>query len=101
MTADQAHSALFQERFIEINGEVLRIRRAPSIFSNRPGLIDVRVGRRGDWGTLASDGHRYHSIGTFALESRARLGYGSGVLPEGFPFDAIFSDDFFNVPAAA
>lgn len=101
MTANQAQTTHFKERFIEISGEMLRIWRAPSIFSNRHGLIDVRVARRGDWGTLASDGHRYHTIVTFALESRARLGYGSGVLPEGFPFDAIFSDDFFNVPAAA
>ncbi len=88
-------------RFIEVDGETFRVTHGPSIFSNRQNSADIRVARRGDWGAMAEDGHRYRTIRTFAVESRDRLGYCDGVLPADFPLESIFATDFFNEQVAA
>lgn len=101
MNSNQTNAVLEGERFIELNGKVYFVKRSPSIFTNRQGKMDVRISGRSDWGSLRSDGYLYRTLATFTFESKVRIGYAEGVIPQDFPLDAIFTDDFYTMKDAA
>lgn len=89
------------QRFIEVNGEVFRVTRSQSIFTNRSGKIDIRISGRGNWGTKANDGYLYNTRQCLDYETGERVGNFNGNLPERFPLNHIFEDSFFNCQEGA
>lgn len=101
MNSNKTNAVLEGERFIELNGKVYFVKRSASIFTNRSGKMDVRISGRADWGSPLSDGYLYRTLATFTYESKVRIGYAEGVIPQDFPLDDIFTDDFYTIKDAA